>query len=275
MGSWPIADPSPADLATDWSFDPAAALVIAVTAAVWFGLVRRHPHWPPSRTASALVALAVAVVATQSGIATHDTTSLTAHVHQHALLGMALPLLAALAAPLTLVLQAADPATRALVRRALHHPAAVALSRPLVGFVVFGASVVALTFTPLLDLAARQDVVHVLVHLHLVVAGSLFAWPLVGADPVPSRPGHGARMLLALATVPFHAFVGVALLSAGEPLFESYRSLDDQRRAAGVLWGTGELLTLATAAIVFRSWYVADQRAGARADRRTDARTVG
>lgn len=213
-------------------------------------------------------AVVAAVVATQSGVATHDTDSLTAHVVQHVLLGMAVPLFAALSAPVTLVLQAADDRTRAVVRRALRHRVAVALSRPLVGFVVFGASIVAVTFSPLLDVAARSDLVHLGVHVHLVAVGALFAWPLVGADPVPSRPGHGARMLLVLAAVPFHAFVGVALLGADEPVFEAYPSLTDQRTAAGLLWGAGELLTLAVAGVVFVDWYRAELRAGARADRR-------
>jgi cytochrome c oxidase assembly factor CtaG len=233
---------------------------------VW--LVLRHPKWRLARITAGGAALLLAVVATQSGVATHDTESFTAHALQHVLLGMAVPLLAALAAPVTLVLQAADGSTRAVIRRGLHHPLVRAASRPLVAFVVFGASVVALTFSSLLDSAAGNDVVHLLVHAHLVVSGCLFAWVLVGADPVPGRPGHATRMLMTVAAVPFHAFVGVALLGAGEPLLEAYPSLADQRRAAGILWGAGELMTLAVAAVVFTDWYRADQRAGARADRR-------
>lgn len=247
-------------------------MVIAVLAVAWFWLVRRHPAWPLNRSVAGAAAVLCATIATQSGIATHDTTSFTAHVLQHVLLGMTVPLLAALAAPITLVLQAADPSTRAVVRKVLRTRSVTVVSQPLVGFVVFGASVAVLTFSPLLDLAARNDVVHLLVHVHLVLAGALFAWPLVGVDPVPSRPGHAARLLLVLASVPFHAFVGVALLGADQPLFDAYPSLDDQRRAAGILWGAGELFTLAVAAVVFRSWYRAEQRAGARADRRADAR---
>lgn len=241
----------------------------------WAVLVRRHPAWPPVRTVAGGSAVVLATVATQSGIAAHDTTSFTAHVLQHVLLGMAVPLLAALAAPITLALQAADPSTRTVVRHVLRSRAIVVVSQPLLGFGVFGTSVAVLTFSPLLDLAARNDTAHLVVHVHLVLAGSLFAWPLVGVDPVPSRPGHAARLLLVLASVPFHAFVGVALLGADQPMFDAYPSLDDQRRAAGVLWGTGELFTLAVAAIVFRSWYRAEQRAGARADRRADARAAG
>lgn len=266
-----IPSPSVTDLAFDWSFDPAAALGIVTVATTWMVLVRRHPRWPASRIAAGVGAVATAVIATQSGIATYDTTSLTAHALQHVLLGMVLPFLGALAAPVTLVLQAADKATKAVVRRGLRHPAVVTASNPLVGFVSFGASIVVITFSPLLDVAARNDLVHTALHAHIVLVGCLFTWSLVGVDPVPSRPGHGARLLLVLAAVPFHAFVGVALLGADAPLFDAYPLLADQRRAAGVLWGSGEILTLAVAAVVFRSWYLAEVRAGQRADRRSRA----
>lgn len=278
MRAFAIDSVSYPDLALDWTFDPAAAVVIVAMASTWVVLRRRRSGWPASRDAGALAAFAAAVLATQSGVATHDTSSLTAHVLQHVLLGMAVPLLAALAAPVTLVLQAADPTTRQVVRRALHSPVARILSHPVLGFGAFGASLVVLTFSPLLDVAARNDVVHLLVHVHLVVIGSLFVWPLIGIDPVPERPAHGARLLIVMASVPFHAFVGVALLSASTPLFDVYPSIDDQRRAAGLLWGAGELFTLAMAGVVFVDWYRADQRAGARHDRRTirpDSASVG
>lgn len=259
------------DLALDWRVDPAALVGIGVLVSVWTSLLRRHPGWKRSRVVAGVAATLIATVATQSGIATYDTSSFTAHAIQHVLLGMVVPFLVALAAPVTLVLQAADQSTRAVVRRVLRHPLVVLISSPLIGFVAFGTSVVALTFTPLLDLAARNDYVHLAVHAHLVSVGLVFFWPLVGVDPTPSRPGHAARLLLTLAAVPFHSFVGVALLGAGSPLFEAYPSLSDQRRAAGVLWASGEVLTLAVAAIVFVDWYRAEIRAGARADRRADA----
>jgi putative copper resistance protein D len=77
-----------------------------------------------------------------------------------------------------------------------------------------------------------------------------------------------------LVAVPFHAFLGLALLSTGAPLAPRfYPSLDDQHAAAGVLWASGELLTLVVAGIVFRAWWLADGREAARSDRRLDAAT--
>ena len=49
-------------------------------------------------------------------------------------------------------------------------------------------------------------------HVHLVLVGSLFFWPLMGIDPVPGRVAYPFRMLLVLLTLPFHAFLGVTIM---------------------------------------------------------------
>ena len=50
-------------------------------------------------------------------------------------------------------------------------------------------------------------------HLHFVVVGCLFFWPLIGVDPVPGRVAYPLRMLMVFATLPFHAFLGVTIMS--------------------------------------------------------------
>ena len=88
-------------------------------------------------------------------------------------------------------------------------------------------------------------------HTHVLASGTLFLAGLVGADPSPRPLAHGARLLSVLTAVPFHAFLGLAMTSASAPLApRAYPSLSDQRTAAGLLWGMGELFTLAVAAVV-------------------------
>lgn len=197
----------------------------------------------------------------------------TGHMTEHVLIGMVAPVLLALGAPVTLALQATDGRS---LRRVLHSPLARVLTHPVVAWGVFGGTLVALVFSPLLEWSVRNDAVHAVVHAHFLLAGSLFATTLVAIDPLPHPLPHGGRLLAALAAVPFHAFVGVALLSASHPLFpDVYPSLDDQRSAAAVLWSSGELLTLAIAGIVFARWWAADQRLAARLDRRLDQAGAG
>lgn len=200
-----------------------------------------------------------------AGTALVGDTSFTRHMGGHLLVGMVAPFLLAMAAPVTLILQTGGPATRRMLRRALHSSVGRALAHPVVGFCLFGGGLVAVYLGPLLERSATDDAVHLGVHLHLLVTGLLFLVPLVGADVLPHPVPFGARLLAVLAAVPFHAFLAVAILAADAPLAPAvYPDLDDQRRAAGLLWASGELLSLAVAAVVFTRWWRSEQRAAAR-----------
>jgi putative membrane protein len=264
-----VSSPGAADLAFHWQLDGAALLVLAVAGALDAvgvrRLARRGRRWSLARSGAMAGALAVAIVATQSGIGRFEGDRLWVHMVQHALLGMAVPLLVVLSAPLTLALQTGTPATRQALRTALHSRPARVLSHPVVAWWLFGGGLVVIYLTPLLDVAARNDPVHLLVHAHVVLSGALFLAVLVGVDPLPNRPPFGARLLALLVAVPFHAVVGLALLSAGSPMApDAYPRLSDQQTAAGLFWGTGELFTLAVAGIILRQWWLGERRAEAR-----------
>jgi cytochrome c oxidase assembly factor CtaG len=264
------------DLLTGWRLDPAAALPIVLAGGLYLVGVRRLAargrRWSPVRSAAMAGALAAGIVATQSGIGRYEATAFWVHMVQHLLLGMVVPLLVVLSAPLTLALQTARPATRSGLRRLLHHPVTGVLTHPLVGWCLFGGGLVVIYLTPVLDLATRNDLVHLTVHTHVVGAGVLFLVPLVGVDVLPRRLPHPARLLALLAAIPFHAFVALALLSASTPFaLDAYSSLDDQRTAAALFWGAGEIFTLVAVGIVVRQWWVTEQRAADRESRRLDA----
>jgi putative copper resistance protein D len=151
----------------------------------------------------------------------------------------------------------------------LNGRAAATLTHPVVAWLLFGGTLIAFYLSPLFELSLRHSWLHALVHVHFLVVGSLFLWALVGIDVTPRPLPYGARLLAVLVAVPFHAFLGVALLSTTAPLAPSvYPSLGDQHAAAGILWASGELLTLAVAAIVFARWWAAEQRESVRLDRR-------
>lgn len=272
-----VEGPDLSDLVRRWQLDAAALLPVVVAAALYVIGVRRLAargrRWPRRRSLAWATGLAAVVVATNSGVGRFEGEHLIVHMVQHTLLGMVAPLLLVLAAPVTLVLQAARPAGQRVALGVLHGRVLRTLMRPVVGWCLFGGGLVALYLTPLLDVAARNGAVHVAVHAHVLLSASLFLLPLVGTDVLPRPLSPPARLLAVLAAVPFHAFLGVALLSARSPVApEAYPSLGDQRTAAGILMGAGELLTFTVAAIVARRWLLADRREATRADRRDDAR---
>ena len=227
-------------------------------------LSRRGRAWPAARWipfTSGVILLGLAAVLPESSFPWHMT--------QHVLLGMVAPILLALGAPITLALQASSRETTTTTLRLLHSRATSTLAHPIVGWALFGGTLVAYYLSPLFELSLQHAWLHALVHVHFLVIGCLFLWPLVGVDVMPRPIPYGARLLAVLVAVPFHAFLGVALLTASAPLAPAvYPSLADQRTAAGILWASGELLTLVVAAIVFAQWWAAEQRASVRLDRR-------
>jgi putative copper resistance protein D len=277
------SEPSWDVLVTDWSLDVAFPFVVAAAAGYVVGVRRLHAHgrsWPAGRTVAFLSGLTVVLIATASGVAAYDRVLFSLHVVQHILLGMVAPLLLVLGAPITLALQAGSRPMQRRVLRVLHSAPARVLTHPLTAWLLFGTSVATLYFTPLYELSLRNGWFHVATHAYFLGAGCLFLAHVVGLDPIPHALGYGARLLYVLVLLPFHTFVGVALLTMNTVIASGWyddveRSwgaspLSDQRTGAGLLWISGELFGLLCIGIVVYQWMSAEERAAARHDRRLD-----
>jgi len=230
-------------------------------------------HWPRARTVSFMAGCSVVAVALESGLASYDERYFSFHVGEHLLLSMLGPPLLALGAPVTLALQAGSRRTQQRLLGVLHCRPVVVATHPLVAWVLFAGSMFALYFSSLYALSLRNPVVHDMVHVHFLVVGMLFFWPVVGLDPTVWRLNHGVRLLYVFVALPFHAFLGIALLSGNQPMFAAH-TLSDQHAGAGILWAVGDLLSLATVAVVLTQWKAHDDREAAREDRRLDAARV-
>jgi putative copper resistance protein D len=142
----------------------------------------------------------------------------------------------------------------------------------------------ALYFSGWYSATLHGDYLHEMTHLHMVLVGCLFFWPLVGVDPVPGRIGYPFRVLLVVLTLPFHAFMGVTIMSQETLLGGNwYPELAegpmrawlpdphaDQQLAGGILWSTGDVVGLLFFVVLFAQWVRASMREAAREDRRLD-----
>ncbi len=248
-------------------------------------LRRRGDHWPVGRTVSfVVVGMGLFWFATSSGLAAYDTTLLSVHMVQHMVLSMLVPLALALGAPITLALRTLPARPRRWLLACLHSRVAKVLSFPPLTFTLYVLSPWALYFTGWYDASLSSTYVHEVMHVHLVLVGSLFFWPLVGIDPVPGRVGYPFRVLLVVLTLPFHAFLGVTIMGQaaliGGDWYPSLHEgpmdvwlpepLDDQHLAGGILWGAGDLIGLVFFAVLFTQWVRSSMREAAREDRRLD-----
>jgi putative copper resistance protein D len=116
--------------------------------------------------------------------------------------------------------------------------------------------------------------------VHFLATGLLFFWPLIGVDPSPRAMSPVLRLGVLFASVPFHAFFGVALMSSHEVIGRYFYSglalpwvpdlLADQRLGGGLAWATGEVPMLIVVVAMVAQWSRIDERAARRGDRRAD-----
>jgi len=274
---------------TQWSLDPYLFVVTVWVGGLYlYGVWRLHErgdHWPVGRTIAFVgVGLGAFVLATQSGIGTYDTTLLSVHMVQHMILSMVVPLALALGAPVTLALRTLPPRPRGWLLAVLHSRVARVLAFPPLAFVLYVVSPWALYFSGWYPASLESTYVHEMMHVHLVLVGSLFFWPLLGVDPVPGRVSYPFRLLLILMSLPFHAFLGITIMDSSRLLAEDhYAALreglmgswspsiaEDQHLAGGILWASGDLIGLAFFGVLFVQWVRASAAEARREDRRLD-----
>jgi putative membrane protein len=258
-------------------------LLVLTAAAYLFGVHRlraRGDRWPASRTllfcAAGLGSIALVTV---SGLEAYDTTLLSAHMVQHMVLTMVAPIFLALGTPVTLALRTLPRRPRRALLAVLHSVPVRVLTFPLVAFGLFVVNPFALYFSDLYRLSLEHDLVHQWVHLHFLVVGCLFFWPLVGRDPLPNRWPYPGRALLMLLAVPFHTVLGLTVMQSRTLLAgDWYPSLGltwadpfaDQRLAGGILWAAGEFVTVCMLAVLVAQWIQDSEREARRIDRALD-----
>ena len=249
-------------------------------------LRKRGDTWSLGRTASWLSGVALLFYATNGYFNAYEQYLFSAHMLAHMLLTMGVPVLLVPGAPVTLLARAVSKrqdnsrGVREWVLWAVHTKYAEFLSHPLVAAIMFASSLVVFYFTPLFGWATREHVGHEWMIVHFVITGYLFVQALIGVDPGPKRFGYPQRLILLIATLAFHAFFGLALMSGDTLLLPEWYGamgriwgetpLADQQTGGAIAWGIGELPTAALTIIVAMQWARSDERDAKRLDRASD-----
>jgi putative copper resistance protein D len=158
------------------------------------------------------------------------------------------------------------------------------LSFPPLTLGLFVISPWALYFSGWYEATLRSAYLHDDTHVHLVLVGSLFFWPLMGVDPVPGRVAYPFRVLTILMTLPFHAFLGVTIMGQttliGGDYYAALRdgpmgtwlppALEDQHLAGGILWSSGDAIGVLFFLVLFAQWVRSSMAEARREDRRLD-----
>ncbi len=260
--------------------------ILALGGLYLYGVLRLRKNgvaWPVGRTISFVgLGLGTLALALLSGLAAYDTALFGAHMLQHMLLTMVAPVFLALGAPVTLALRTLPLTWRKRLLSVLHSRLSRLLTFPLLAWVSFVATPFVLYLSGLYEQSLVHPLLHDALHVHFVLVGCLFFWPLLGLDPVPGRVGYGLRMLISVAALPFHAFLGVAIMSvdstgAGIIARDYYlqfltvpEAIYQQKVGGGLLWASGDVVGLLFLFVMLYQWMRASEREAVREDRRLD-----
>ncbi|MEU5947293.1 bifunctional copper resistance protein CopD/cytochrome c oxidase assembly protein [Micromonospora sp. NPDC047465] len=255
-------------------------------AGVW-RLHRAGNRWPVARTASWLAGMLLLAAITDLGVARYAYVLFSAHMVQHMVLSMLVPILLVGGAPVTLALRAlrrpTDPQVRGArewLLMALHSRPAKLLTHPVVALGIYAGSLFGLYFSDLLGMLMRSHVGHLAMLIHYVAAGYLLFWVLIGVDPGRPRLAPPLLVILHLAAMMAHGFFGLVLMqsttliapdwySAVHPAWAS-SLIDDQKLGAGIAWAFGEVPAAFVMIVLVRQWIRADRREQGRLDRAAD-----
>ncbi len=263
---------------TTWSFDPLVTTAILVPLVAYLGAARRvnaaHPANPvPRRRVAAWVGgVAVLAIALCSSVDVYSQVLFSVHMVQHMLLVFAVAPLLCLGAPMTLLLRVVTPAQRTdRILPVLRSRPLAFLTHPLVDWTLFTAVMWGTHFSPLFELALENGWVHIGEHALYLIAGFLFWWPVVGADPGPRPMSYPTRLGYVLLQMPQNAFLGLTLFTATQLLYPYYGTLGlpwlpdplaDQHLGGGLMWVAGDLMFLVPVLLVVVAWLRDEERRG-------------
>jgi cytochrome c oxidase assembly factor CtaG len=273
-----------ASIFTEFHLTSLIALFLVIAAALYgygvYQLRMRGDHWPPGRTVAFVAGgLGSIALVSVSGVEAYDTTLLSVHMVQHMVLSMIGPIFLALGAPVTLALRTLHGKPRKTLLTVIHSRVVKVLTFPLVAFGIFVANPFILYFTSLYRQTLEHAWLHEFIHVHFIITGCLFFWPLLGLDPLPNRWPYPGRALLMTLSVPFHTVLGLTIMQSKTLLGgDFYPNLhlswanpwDDQVTAGGILWAGGEIVSVTMLGILVLQWIKQSEREARRVDRALD-----
>ena len=253
-------------------------------------LKQRGDKWTVGRTISWVLGMLLLIWVTCGPINAYQEYLFSTHMIGHMILAMVVPALLVPGAPVTLISRAAEKrhdnsrGLREWVLWAVHTKYAQFIANPIVAAILFASSLVTFYYTPLFAWSTREHLGHEWMVVHFVITGYLFAQALVGIDPGPVRLPFAVRLLLLIATMAFHAFFGLSLMSNNGLLLADWYGamgriwgeppLADQQTGGAIAWGIGEIPTALLTIMVAVQWARSDARDAKRLDRASD-RTGG
>lgn len=273
-----LAHSSDTNPVTTWPFDSDIYVVTAIFGWLYFRGLRNWKsrsravsRW---QIASFYVGLAILFLTLESPLDEMADHAFWIHQIQHLLLRMVGPILIMLGAPVTPILRGLPMSVRQKVVRPIVRDRRVRavygfLTNHVVASVLFIGTLYFWQLPSMHDEAILNNTVHNYgMHLSMFLTGMIFWWIIIDPKPRRARLHYGARaILLGMVTFP-NTLLGVIITFSRSNLYTAYDQLGrlwhltptvDQQIGGILLWIPGDMMSVATAAIVWSMWYRQDK----------------
>jgi cytochrome c oxidase assembly factor CtaG len=269
-----------------WTFDPVLLVGLVGTAAAYLWASHRvdvrdpnHP-WDRRRTASFLTGLALCWLVLLGPVGYYDDTFFWAHMVQHLALMMLIAPLLLLGSPVLLILRASTPSfRRSWVLPVLRGRVLTALTRPVVGWVVFAGVLVGTHFSPFYEFSLEHPLVHEYVEHPLYLAAALiYYYPLLPGNPGPRRVPYSLRAVSLFSMMFPETMSGFFLYASTYVMYPFYLHAErpfgppplvDQRLGGALMWAGSMIIDTVWVTLAVLAWLRNEGRVATRIDVQT------
>ncbi|GIQ68137.1 cytochrome c oxidase assembly protein [Xylanibacillus composti] len=245
----------PLQAASDWHWGALVigiclvSIVLYITAMYISGL--RGKPVPLYRLALWSAAMLSAAVSLAGPLAEKAHADFAAHMLAHLLLGMVAPLLAALAAPFSLLYRTISTnAARKLACTLKSRPLRI-LGDPLLASFLHVGGLWGLYATPVYEAMHHNLLLHLFIHAHFFIAGYLYTVAIIPIDPTPHRTRFAYRAAVLLLASAGHSILAKHLYAhppKGVPL-------DQATAGSQLMYYGGDAVGAAMIILFCYQWY--------------------
>jgi putative membrane protein len=212
---------------------------------------RRKKSWQLYRLFLWMAGISCALVPIAGPLAARSHQDFKAHMLGHLLLGMLAPLLMVLARPMTLILRTLDVKQARYLTRILKSNPIRLISKPMVPSLLNVGGLWVLYTTSLYQMMQQNGLLHIVIHLHVFLAGFLFTGAFIYMDPQPHRTSYLYRTSVLITALACHGILSKYIYAhppMGVPI--------DQAKTGGLLmYYGGDAIDLILIIILCNQWF--------------------
>lgn len=212
---------------------------------------RYKKKWSHYRTIFWVLGILCASAAVIGPIANRAHIDFRAHMVSHLLLGMLAPLLIVLAAPMTLALRTLPVNHARRLSRILRSWPVRVISNPIFASFINVGGLWILYTTDLYLLMQQNILLHILVHLHVFIAGYLFTLSVIYIDPSAHRTSFIFRSIVLLIALTGHGVLS-KYIYAHPP---SSVSVAQSETGGMIMYYGGDVIDLVLIFILCFQWF--------------------